>query len=52
MSRGEDRFASALETSLKPLWAMYRNIAWLEKRPGNEPADGLTLAVGIHTLRV
>ncbi|MGI8657383.1 MAG: AAA family ATPase [Candidatus Limnocylindria bacterium] len=40
MSAGEDRLASALEQALKPPWATYRNVAWLEKRPGDEPADG------------
>jgi hypothetical protein len=40
MSSGEDRVASALAQALKPPWAMYRNVAWLEKRPGEEPADG------------
>jgi hypothetical protein len=40
MSAGEDRLASALEQVLKPPWAMYRNVAWLEKRPGEEPQDG------------
>ena len=40
MSTGEDRLASALEAALKPPWAMYRNVAWLEKRPDDEPQDG------------
>ena len=40
MSAGEDRLASALERQLKPPWAIYRNVAWLEKQPGAEPADG------------
>src|SRR5688572_19735243 len=40
MTAGEDRLASALDAALKPPWAMYRNVAWLEKRPGDEPADG------------
>lgn len=39
MSAGEDRLASARERALKPPWAIYRNVAWLEKRPGDEPAD-------------
>ncbi len=39
-SAGEDRLAAALEKALKPPWAIYRNVAWLEKRPGDEPADG------------
>jgi hypothetical protein len=37
---GEERLASALEAQLTPPWAMYRNVAWLEKRPGAEPQDG------------
>ncbi|MEO8511788.1 MAG: AAA family ATPase [Chloroflexota bacterium] len=37
---GEERLASALEGQLKPPWALYRNVAWLEKRPGAEPQDG------------
>jgi hypothetical protein len=40
MSSGEDRLAAALERALKPPWAVYRNVAWLEKRPGDEPQDG------------
>jgi hypothetical protein len=40
MGAGEDRLASALEKALRAPWAMYRNVAWLEKRPGDEPADG------------
>lgn len=40
MSAGEERLASALEEALKPPWAVYRNVAWLEKRSGMEPADG------------
>lgn len=40
MSSGEDRLATALERALKPPWAVYRNVAWLEKRPGDEAADG------------
>ena len=39
-SSGEERLATALERDLKPPWRMYRNVAWLEKRPGNEPQDG------------
>ena len=39
-SAGENRLAAALEKALKPPWAIYRNVAWLEKRPGAEPADG------------
>jgi len=38
-SAGEDRLASALEGALKSPWVIYRNVAWLEKRPGDEPAD-------------
>jgi hypothetical protein len=33
MSTGEDRLAAAFEKALKPPWAIYRNVAWLEKRP-------------------
>src|SRR5688500_15468576 len=40
MSTGEDRLASALEKALKAPWAVYRNVAWLERRRGDEPADG------------
>lgn len=40
LSSAEHRMASALEETLKPLWAVYRNVSWLEKRPGDEPADG------------
>lgn len=40
MTTGEDRLASALESALKAPWAMYRNVAWLEKRPGEAPQDG------------
>ena len=32
-SAGEDRLASALEERLAPPWVVYRNVAWLEKRP-------------------
>jgi hypothetical protein len=48
MSSGEDRVASALEQALKPPWAMYRNVAWLEKRPGDEPQDGEADVVLAH----
>src|SRR5688500_14297371 len=48
MSTGEDRLASALEKALKPPWAVYRNVAWLEKRPGDEPADGEADLVVAH----
>ncbi|MEO7295391.1 MAG: NERD domain-containing protein/DEAD/DEAH box helicase [Candidatus Limnocylindria bacterium] len=47
-SAGEERLASALETTLKQPWAMYRNVAWLEKRPGDEPADGEADVVLAH----
>ena len=47
-SAGEDRLASALEQALKPPWAIYRNVAWLEKRPGAEPADGEADVVLAH----
>jgi hypothetical protein len=50
-SAGEDRLASALEEALKPPWAMYRNVAWLEKRPGAEPADGEADLVVAHPER-
>ncbi len=40
MSAGEDRLSSALGKALKPPYAVYRNVAWLEKRPGAEPQDG------------
>ncbi|MEO8247387.1 MAG: NERD domain-containing protein/DEAD/DEAH box helicase, partial [Chloroflexota bacterium] len=39
-SAGEERLAAALERDLKPPWRIYRNVAWLEKRPGTEPQDG------------
>jgi len=39
-SAGEDRFAAGLAAALKPPWRIYRNVAWLERRPGAEPADG------------
>jgi len=48
MNSGEDRLASALEQALKRPWAMYRNVAWLEKRPGDEPADGEADVVLAH----
>ena len=48
MSSGEDRLASALEEALKPPWAIYRNVAWLEKRPGDEPQDGEADVVLAH----
>jgi hypothetical protein len=48
MSSGEERLASALEQALKPPWAMYRNVAWLEKRPGDEPQDGEADVVLAH----
>ena len=47
-SAGENRLAAALETALKPPWAIYRNVAWLEKRPGAEPADGEADLVVAH----
>ena len=40
VTTGEYRIATALEHSLKPPFAIYRNVAWLEKRPGAEPQDG------------
>lgn len=51
VSNGEDRFASAVERALKPPWAIYRNVAWLEKRPGDEPADGEADIVVAHPER-
>ena len=48
MSAGEDRLAAALETHLKPPWAIHRNVAWLEKRPGQEPQDGEADVVLAH----
>ncbi len=48
MSAGEDRLASALEKALELRWASYRNVAWLEKRPGDEPADGEADFVAAH----
>jgi hypothetical protein len=48
MTSGEDRLAAALERALKPPWALYRNVAWLEKRPGDEPADGEADVVLAH----
>jgi len=47
-SAGEDRLASALQGALKPPWAVYRNVAWLEKRPGDAPADGEADIVVAH----
>jgi len=32
--------SAALAQALKPPFAVYRNVAWLEKRPGAEPQDG------------
>ncbi|HET7686627.1 MAG TPA: NERD domain-containing protein/DEAD/DEAH box helicase, partial [Candidatus Limnocylindria bacterium] len=51
MSAGEDRLASALERDLKPPWRIYRNVAWLEKRPGGEPQDGEADLVVAHPER-
>ncbi|MGH2379783.1 MAG: AAA family ATPase, partial [Candidatus Limnocylindria bacterium] len=48
MSTGEVRLASALGQALKPPWALYRNVAWLEKRPGDEPADAEADLVVAH----
>ena len=48
MSSGEDRLAAALEQQLKPPWAIHRNVAWLEKRPGEEPQDGEADVVLAH----
>lgn len=48
MSSGEDRLAAALERALTPPWAIYRNVAWLEKRPGDEPQDGEADVVLAH----
>ena len=48
MSSGEDRLAAALGAALKPPWAIYRNVAWLEKRPGDVPADGEADVVLAH----
>jgi hypothetical protein len=36
----EARLQSVLETALKAPWVIYRNVAWLEKRPDDEPGDG------------
>ncbi len=47
-SAGEDRLASALENALKAPWVVYRNVAWLEKRPGDEPGDGEADIVVAH----
>lgn len=51
MSLGEDRLASALEAALRPPWAIYRNVAWLERQPGDEPADGEADLVIAHPER-
>jgi hypothetical protein len=51
MSSAEDRLATVLEVALKPPWAVYRNVAWLEKRPGDEPADGEADLVIAHPER-
>ncbi len=48
MSAGEDRLASALRQQLTPPWVIHRNVAWLEKRPGDEPADGEADVVVAH----
>ncbi len=49
MSTGEDRLFAALASSLgQPPWAVYRNVAWLEKRPRSEPADGEADIVVAH----
>jgi hypothetical protein len=48
MSAGEDRLAAALNAQLTEPWAIYRNVAWLEKRPGEEPADGEADVVLAH----
>ena len=48
MSAGEDRLASALGQQLASPWVVHRNVAWLEKRPGNEPADGEADLVVAH----
>src|SRR5687767_15850181 len=48
MRTGEDRLALALEKALKSPWAIYRNVAWPEKRPGDEPADGEADIVVAH----
>jgi len=48
MSAGEDRLAAALGRALLPPWATYRNVAWLEKRPGSEPQDGEADVVLAH----
>ncbi len=39
-SAGEDRLATALEQQLPEPYVVYRNAAWLTKRPGEEPRDG------------
>jgi hypothetical protein len=39
-STGEDRLVAALGQALKPPYVVYRNVAWLEKRPESEPQDG------------
>src|SRR6478735_7573067 len=47
-SAGEDRLAAALERELRDPWRIYRNVAWLAKRPGNEPQDGEADVVLAH----
>lgn len=47
-SAGEERLATALERDLKPPWRLYRNVAWLGKRPGSEPQDGEADLVVAH----
>ena len=45
----EDRLAAALEQQLKPPWAIYRNVAWLDKPTrGAEPQDGEADLVVAH----
>lgn len=48
MRSGEDRLVAALDKQLPPPWAVHRNVAWLEKRPGEEPQDGEADAVLAH----
>ena len=49
MSAGEERLSSALEKQLEPPWAIYRNVAWLDKpAPGAEPQDGEADLVVAH----
>jgi len=48
MSSGEDRLASALDGALKRPWVIYRNVAWLEKRRADEPADAEADLVVAH----